>query len=90
MKTATLPALRVSPALRAEAEKVLRPNETLSRLMEASLESFIAHRKAEDEFIARGIRSAEQARQTGRYASASAVIKQLDKKLAAARKKQPR
>ena len=56
MKSATLPALRVSPQLRASAEQALRPDETLSQLMQASLEQFIAQRAAEDAFIARGLR----------------------------------
>ena len=85
MKTSTLPALRVKPALREAAERVLRPDETLSKLMEASLESYIAHRTAEDDFIARGLRSAQQARQTDRYVSADAVMGKLEQKLAAAK-----
>lgn len=86
MKTATLPALRVRPELREAAEKALRPEETLSGLMEASLESYIAHRQADDEFIARGLRSAEKARKTGRYATADVVMKELSAKLAKAKK----
>ena len=86
MKTATLPALRVRPELREAAQRALRPEETLSRLMEASLESYIAHRQAEDEFIARGLRSADKARKTGRYVSADAVITELGRKLAKAKK----
>lgn len=86
MKTATLPALRVRPELREAAEKALRPEETLSALMEASLESYIAHRQADDEFIARGLRSAEKARSTGRYVSTGAVMKELTAKLAKAKK----
>jgi len=86
MKTATLPALRVRPELREAAEKALRPEETLSGLMEASLESYIAHRQADDEFIARGLRSAEKARKTGRYATADAVMKELSAKLARSKK----
>jgi predicted transcriptional regulator len=85
MKTATLPALRVDPALRDAAEKALRPNETLSKLMEASLESYIAHRAAEDDFIARGLRSAQQARETQRYAAAADVFAKLERRLEKAR-----
>ena len=88
MKTATLPALRVSPALREAAERALRPDETLSSLMEASLKSFIAHREAEDDFIARGLRSREEARRTGEYISVESVMAELEQKLARARAKQ--
>ncbi len=85
MKTATLPALRVSPALREAAERALRPDETLSRFMEASLESFIAHRAAEDDFHARGLRSADAARASQRYVPADAVLARLADRLAATR-----
>lgn len=85
MKTSTLPALRVKPELREAAERALRPNETLSKLMEASLESFIAHRSAEDDFLARGLHSAQKAREENRYISADAVLSKLEKKLAAAK-----
>jgi len=86
MKTSTLPALRVKPELREAAERALRPNETLSKLMESSLESFIAQRAAEDEFIARGLRAAESAQKSNRYVSAEAVLAQLDQRIAAAKR----
>lgn len=85
MKTSTFPALRVKPELREAAERALRPNETLSNLMEASLESFIAHRAAEDDFIARGLRSAQKAKEENHHVSAEAVLAKLEKKLAAAK-----
>lgn len=87
MKTSTLPAIRVRPELREAAERALRPSETLSKLMESSLESFIAHRSAEDEFISRGLRAAETARQDNKYVSAKDVLAQLDKRIAAAKRK---
>jgi len=87
MKTATLPALRVDPKLRDAAERALRPDETLSRLMETALESYIAQRKAEDDFLARGLHSAQEARAQNQYVSAAAVVAKLEKKLAAAKKK---
>ena len=86
LKTSTLPALRVKPELREAAERALRPNETLSKLMESSLESFIAHRAAEDDFIARGLRAADTARQTKRYVSASEVLAKLDERIATAKR----
>ncbi|HSH89264.1 MAG TPA: YlcI/YnfO family protein [Ramlibacter sp.] len=87
MKTATLPALRVDPKLRDAAERALRPDETLSRLMETALESYIAQREAEDDFLARGLRSAQEARAQNQYVSAAAVVAKLERKLAAAKKK---
>ena len=87
MKTATLPALRVDPKLRAAAERALRADETLSRLMETALASFVAQRAAEDDFLARGLHSAQEARAQNQYVGAAAVVAKLEKKLAAARKK---
>jgi predicted transcriptional regulator len=86
MKTSTLPALRVRPELREAAERALRPPETLSNLMEASLESFIAHRTAEDDFIARGLRAAERSRANNDYIGADDMLKELTQPLAQARK----
>ena len=65
----------------------MRPNETLSKLMESSLERFIAHRAAEDDFIVRGLRAADTARQTNRYVSASDVLVKLDERIATAKRK---
>jgi predicted transcriptional regulator len=87
MKTSTLPAIRVKPELREAAERALRPKETLSKLMESSLESFISHRAAEDEFISRGLRAAETARQDNTYVSVQDVLTQIDQRIAAAKRK---
>lgn len=81
MKTANLPALRVSPALREAAESVLRPDESLSRLIESALQTCIAQRQADEDFIARGIRSADSARQSGVYVTSQAVMQDLRDKL---------
>ncbi|MRD47429.1 YlcI/YnfO family protein [Caenimonas koreensis] len=87
MKTATLPALRVEPKLRAAAERALRQGETLSGLMEAALTSYVSHREADRDFLARGLRSAKDAREQNQYISAESVIGKLEKRLAAAKKK---
>ena len=84
MKTANLPALRVSPALREAAESVLRPDESLSRLMEIALQTCIAQRQADEDFIARGIRSADSARQSGVYVTSQEVMQDLRDKLSQA------
>ena len=87
MKTATLPALRVEPKLRAAAERALRQGETLSGFMEAALTSYISHREADRDFLARGLHSAQEAREQNDYVSADAVVTKLQKRLAAAKKK---
>ena len=87
MKTSTLPALRVSPELRDAAKRALLPGETLSKLMESALESHIGQRMAQQDFIARGLHSAQEARAHDQYASAASVVAKLEKRLAAAKKK---
>lgn len=78
MKTATIPALRVEPALREAAESVLADNETLSSFVEESLRANIQKRKHQQAFIARGMASQMEAKQTGEYYSAGSVLAELD------------
>ncbi|MCE7903160.1 MAG: prevent-host-death protein [Gammaproteobacteria bacterium PRO9] len=87
MKTTTIPPLRVSPELRQEAEAVLREGETLSGFMLESLQDSIARRRDQQEFIARGLKSAAKARRTGQYVTDDEVVKQLSIRLQKARAK---
>jgi len=87
MKTRTLPPLRVTPALRREAESVLAEGETLSAFILDSVARNVEARRAQRMFVARGLASAVQARKTGRYISADAVMRKLSRRLAAARAK---
>lgn len=86
MKTATFPSLRVEPLLRADAESVLREGETLTSLMETAMRETIARRRTQDEFMARGLRAGQVARQTGVYHAAEAVHGELQQRLDARRK----
>ncbi len=86
MKTATFPSLRVEPLLRADAESVLRVGETLTSLMETAMRETIARRRTQDEFMARGLRSAQDAKQTGTYHAAEVVHGELQQRLDARRK----
>lgn len=87
MKTATIPSLRVAPELRQAAESVLQDGESLSSFVEQSLRSNIERRRFQQEFIARGLASREQARLTGRYISAERVQQELEDRLAQAEAK---
>ena len=78
MKTSTIPSLRVKPELRIAAENVLQEGETLSGFVEQSLRRNIQHRKAQQEFIARGLASAAEAERTGEYFDADDVLRELD------------
>jgi len=88
MKTATMPALRVEPELRQATEEILRPGETLSAFVEDSLRRNVAFRRAQQEFIARGLASLHAAQESGEYIPAKKVLAKLSAKLEKARKKQ--
>lgn len=85
MKTSTLPPLRVSPALRADAEGVLAPGESLSSFVHDAVTRTIEYRKAQQEFVDRGLASATKARRTGRYVSSKTALTALRRQLAQGR-----
>ena len=85
MKTATIPSVRVDPEFRAEVESLLGDGETLSEFVEASVRATVQRRRVQAEFIARGLRSRDDAQRTGDYVDADVVIEQLQRKLDAAR-----
>lgn len=85
MKTATFPSLRVDPALRRAAEDVLQDGESLSSFVEQSVRANIERRKAQDEFIARGLASRDKAKRTDTYVAAGDVVKGLASRLAKAK-----
>lgn len=87
MKTATIPSLRVDPALRKAAEEVLHAGESLSSFVESSLRAQVERRRNQEAFIARGLASRERALHEGVYVSSSAVLKKLESRLAKAKKK---
>ena len=87
MKTTTIPPLRVSQKRRKEAEALLESGETLSAFVLDALNRNIEFRKSRQDFIARGLGSAEQARKTGAYVPANRVIERLSRKLAKAKQR---
>ena len=87
MKTASLPSLRVDPALREAAEAVLQEGETLSSFVERSVRAQIQLRQQQEAFIARGLASRERARASGRYVEAADVMTGLEARLESARRK---
>ena len=90
MKTATIPALRVDPALRQAAEDVLQAGETLSSFVEQSVRANIERRRQQQAFIARGLTARDEARENGDYLAASDVLQELDDMLADAERKASR
>jgi predicted transcriptional regulator len=85
-KSRTIPPLRVSEELRANAESVLAPGETLSAFVMDAVSRTIDFRKAQLDFLARGIASAERARAEGGYVPADKAIAGLRKRLAKAQR----
>ena len=85
MKTATIPSVRVEPDFRAEVEAVLADGETLSEFVEASVRAGVERRRVQGEFVARGLRSRDEARQSGDYVDADVLLDGLQRKLDAAR-----
>ena len=85
MKTATIPSVRVEPEFRAEVESVLGEGETLSEFVEASIRASVERRRVQAEFIARGLKSRDEARRTGQYVDADVVVASLQRKLDTAR-----
>ena len=77
-KSAQMPAIRVDPDLRRAAESVLADGESLSSLIEHSVRGEVERRQAQRAFVARGIASAEHARQTGMYHAAEDVHRELE------------
>src|SRR2546425_10823822 len=86
MKTSTLPPLRVEPRLRSQAERLLRAGETLSSFIVDAVEERVRNRAMEDEFVRRGLASAEKARRSGKYTPAAQVVAGLRRRLDDARK----
>ena len=70
VKSRTIPPLRVSEQLRADAENVLSPGETLSAFVMDAVSRSIDFRKTQLEFLARGMASAERAQSLGGYVPA--------------------
>jgi predicted transcriptional regulator len=85
MKTASLPSLRVEPELRDAAQSVLEEGETLSSFIEGAVRQTVERRRVQAAFIERGLRSRDQARDSGDYVEAAVVLANLERRLDAAR-----
>ena len=88
MKTSALPSIRVAPETRKQAEALLRKGESLSSFIAEALTKHIDERRAQDEFLARGLASAAEAERSGEHVSASVVLRKLGGKLQRAKSRQ--
>jgi hypothetical protein len=84
-RTRTLPPLRVSEEMRADAESVLAPGETLSAFVLDAVSRTIDLRRSQRDFIARGLASAERSKETGNYITAKRALAGLRRRLERAR-----
>lgn len=80
-KTATIPAIRVEPALRKAAESVLADHETLTSFAEEAIRAQVERRQARAEFLKQALASRDYAQKTGNYIPAADVHRQLRKML---------
>ena len=87
MKTATLPAVRVTPQLRGLAESVLNDGETLSMFVEDSVRRLAQMREDDRAFYARGLASMERVRAGEKTHSVAEVMQGLRDSVATKRKK---
>jgi len=81
MKTAQLPPVRVEPSVREEIESALREGESLSEFVEASALQAARHRKAQQEFLARGRASLAAAKKTGKLFPLQGTLDQMQTRL---------
>lgn len=86
MKTAAIPAVRVSPELRQAAEDLLEAGETLSGFVEEAVRRNVEFRQAQKAFLERGLASREASRKSGKYVSSAAMLGKLARRLELARK----
>jgi len=81
MKSAVIPQVRVEPELRAQLEAVLRPGESLSGFVEASVRSAVEFRSVQTRFHERGQAAWEHYQRTGASVPADEVLSRLQAKL---------
>ncbi|HRO59755.1 MAG TPA: YlcI/YnfO family protein [Burkholderiaceae bacterium] len=65
MKSAQIPPVRVTPAVRQEVESALREGESLSQFVEASVLAAARRRRLQQAFLARGRASLAKAKVSG-------------------------
>ena len=87
MKTSTLPAVRVEPALRSDAEAVLDEGESLSDFVASCVRDGVAWRRIQDTFLARASDAVERSEREDSGISPQEMLRQMDVRLEAARQR---
>jgi hypothetical protein len=89
MRTATLPAVRVSPDTRALIESVLKEGESLSTFIEETVRKHATWRKEDEAFHARAALASERLANGGKFFTAEESIARLRAQVQRARDKLP-
>lgn len=87
MKTSTLPAVRVEPALRRDAESVLDEGESLSDFVASCVRDGVAWRRMQDAFLPRASDAVERSEREDSGISAQEMLRQMDVRLETARQR---
>ena len=87
MKTSTLPAVRVEPALRSDAEAVLDEGESLSDFVAACVRDGVTWRRSQDAFLVRARDAVERSERENNGISPQEVLRRMDARLDAARQR---
>jgi hypothetical protein len=90
MKTASIPSVPVEPEFLADVESVLVEGESVAEFVEAAVRASVERRRVQSEFVARGLRSRDEAKRTGDYVDADDVVAGLQDKLDDARVRLPK
>lgn len=77
MRTATLPAVRVSPDTRALIESVLKEGESLSTFIEETVRKHAAWRKEDEAFHARAALASKRLAEGGKFFTVEESIARL-------------
>lgn len=85
MKTATLPAVRITPELKHELQAVLGDAETVSAFVEQAVRGAVNFRRTQMEFLARGEQAWHQYQQLGQSRPADAVFDDIQQRIDARR-----
>lgn len=84
MKTSTLPAVRVEPALRSDAEAVLDEGESLSDFVAACVRDGVTWRRTQDAFLARARDAVERSARENNGITPQELLRRMDDRLDAA------
>lgn len=87
MKTAILPAVRVEPALRSDAEAVLEEGESLSDFVSACVRDGVAWRRTQAAFLARARDAVERSEREHSGITPQELLRRMDVRLDAAQQR---